>query len=65
MFTCEVMISVGRKRADVARRCEQINCTNKHYAKGMCKYHYWKCWNSRNGNVDGYPQEPVSLNQSG
>ncbi|OMF83641.1 hypothetical protein BK146_33450 [Paenibacillus sp. FSL R7-0333] len=35
---------MGRLRAINERKCTIENCDRRHYAKGLCKQHYWPAW---------------------
>ncbi|WP_171717346.1 hypothetical protein [Paenibacillus phytohabitans] len=50
---------MGKKRAEEKRKCESGTCTNNHYAKGMCKQHYWKDWHSKKEEKSKNPDRKI------
>ncbi|MBP2116364.1 hypothetical protein J2Z70_006594 [Paenibacillus silagei] len=41
---------MGRLRAINERKCTMDNCNRRHYAKGLCKQHYWPAWKAGQKN---------------
>lgn len=48
---------MGRLRAVNERKCSLENCNRRHYAKGLCKQHYWPAWKESQKNEAGSGRE--------
>lgn len=44
---------MGKRKANVQRTCELPGCSSRHYAKGMCRFHYYKDWSANRRQVSG------------
>lgn len=44
---------MGKRKANVQRACELPGCSSRHYAKGMCRFHYYKDWSANRRQVSG------------
>ncbi|GEM_PF-1511243 len=48
---------MGRPRRSNPRLCEMPGCTDKHYAKGQCKLHYFRSWRRKEHKSNAREEE--------
>lgn len=51
---------MGRSKLPYLRLCEMRGCTNRHYAKGQCRLHYFRSWRIKNRSASACDEQEAS-----